>query len=38
MGVVYGLYDSAGNLVGLKFGWKWDVKLNTNLSQFCAKN
>lgn len=37
MDTVYGLYNGAGNLVGLKFGLKWDINLNTNFSQFCAK-
>lgn len=38
MDTVYSLYNGAGNLVGLKFGLKWDINLNTNFSQFCAKN
>lgn len=39
MDVVYGLYNRAGNLVGLKVGLKYDINLNlTFFSQLRAKN
>ena len=39
MVVVYGLYNGAGNAVGLKVGLKWDINLNiTFFSQLRAKN
>lgn len=39
MDVIYGLYNGAGDLVGLKVGVKCDTNLNfTFFSQLCAKD